>query len=209
MMGGADAVLAKGLSLFAEGKYRHAMEIVNKLVYAEPDNEAAKVLLADVFEQLGFQYESASMRNSFLAAAQELRAGVPSNLGVDPAGPDAVRALTASQWWDAVAIRIDSRKADGIEFKMNFEMPDVGEKIVVEMSNGTLTNIAGFTAPDADVTLTINRSELLPVMMKQVTLGDQIREGKAQVAGNLRVLAQLSSTLVEFDPVFEIMPGTR
>jgi len=46
-------------------------------------------------------------------------------------------------------------------------------------------------------------------MMKQVTLGDQIREGKAQVAGNLRVLAQLSSTLVEFDPVFEIMPGTR
>jgi len=77
------------------------------------------------------------------------------------------------------------------------------------MSNGTLTNIAGFTAPDADVTLTINRSELLPVMMKQVTLGDQIREGKAQVAGNLRVLAQLSSTLVEFDPVFEIMPGTR
>ena len=209
MMGGADTVLAKGLSLLAEGKYRHAMEIVNKLVYAEPDNEAAKVLLADVFEQLGFQYESASMRNSFLAAAQELRAGVPSNLGVDPAGPDAVRALTASQWWDAVAIRIDSRKADGIEFKMNFEMPDVGEKIVVEMSNGTLTNIAGFTAPDADVTLTINRSELLPVMMKQVTLGDQIREGKAQVAGNLRVLAQLSSTLVEFDPVFEIMPGTR
>ena len=209
MMGGADAVLAKGLSLFAEGKYRHAMEIVNKLVYAEPDNEAAKALLADVFEQLGFQYESASMRNSFLAAAQELRAGVPSNLGVDPAGPDAVRALTASQWWDAVAIRIDSRKADGIEFKMNFEMPDVGENIVVEMSNGTLTNIAGFTAPDADVTLTINRSELLPVMMKQVTLGDQIREGKAQVAGNLRVLAQLSSALVEFDPVFEIMPGTR
>jgi alkyl sulfatase BDS1-like metallo-beta-lactamase superfamily hydrolase len=46
-------------------------------------------------------------------------------------------------------------------------------------------------------------------MMKQVTLGDQIRAGKAQVAGDVRALAQLRSTLVEFDPVFEIMPGTR
>jgi alkyl sulfatase BDS1-like metallo-beta-lactamase superfamily hydrolase len=81
--------------------------------------------------------------------------------------------------------------------------------MVVEMSNGTLTHISGFTVPDADVTLTINRAELLPVMMKQVTLGDQVRAGKAQVAGNVRALAQLRSTLIEFDPVFEIMPGTR
>jgi alkyl sulfatase BDS1-like metallo-beta-lactamase superfamily hydrolase len=175
MMGGADAVLVKGRSLFEEGKYLHAMEIVNKLVYAEPDNLSAKNLLASVFEQLGYQYESASMRNSFLSAAQELRSGVPGNLGVDPAGPDAMRALTASQWWDAVAIRVDSHKADGIQFKMNFVMPDVAEEMVVEMSNGTLTHISGFTVPDADVTLTINRAELLPVMMKQVTLGDQIR----------------------------------
>jgi alkyl sulfatase BDS1-like metallo-beta-lactamase superfamily hydrolase len=157
MMGGADAVLVKGRSLFEEGKYLHAMEIVNKLVYAEPDNLSAKNLLASVFEQLGYQYESASMRNSFLSAAQELRSGVPGNLGVDPAGPDAMRALTASQWWDAVAIRVDSHKADGIQFKMNFVMPDVAEEMVVEMSNGTLTHISGFTVPDADVTLTINR----------------------------------------------------
>ena len=209
MMGGAGAVLVKGRNLFEEGKYLHAMEIVNKLVYAEPDNLSAKNLLASVFEQLGYQYESASMRNSFLSAAQELRSGVPGNLGVDPAGPDAMRALTASQWWDAVAIRVDSHKADGIQFKMNFVMPDVAEEMVVEMSNGTLTHISGFTVPDADVTLTINRAELLPVMMKQVTLGDQIRAGKAQVAGDVRALAQLRSTLVEFDPVFEIMPGTR
>lgn len=209
MMGGAEPVLSKGRSLLEDGMYRHAMEIVNKLVYAEPGNEPAKELLADIFEQLGFQYESASMRNSFLAAAQELREGVPQDLGLDPTGPDAMRALTASQWWDALAIRVDSHKADGIEFKMNFVMPDIGEELVVEMSNGTLTNIGGFTASDADLTLTINRSELLPVMMKQVTLGDQIRGGKAQVDGNVRVLAQLRSTLVEFDPVFEIMPGTR
>ncbi|NNC56758.1 MAG: MBL fold metallo-hydrolase, partial [Woeseiaceae bacterium] len=90
MMGGADSILAKARSLYDAGNYRHAMELVNKLVYAEPTNENAKQLLADVFEQLGYQYESASLRNSFLSAAQELRLGVPESLGIETGGPDAV-----------------------------------------------------------------------------------------------------------------------
>ena len=77
------------------------------------------------------------------------------------------------------------------------------------MSNGTLTNIVGFTAPDADATLTIDRTDLIPVMMGQATLGSQIRAGKAKLEGNGLVLAQFASTLVEFDPLFEIMPGTK
>jgi alkyl sulfatase BDS1-like metallo-beta-lactamase superfamily hydrolase len=149
------------------------------------------------------------LRNSFLSAAQELRSGVPPTLGLETGGPDAIRALTTSQWWDAIAIRVDSDKADGINFKLNFVTPDNGEKLVVEMSNGTLTNIAGFTAPDADATLTINRADLLPVMMQQTTLAAQIQAGKASISGNRRVLTQFGSTLVEFDPLFEMMPGTR
>ena len=42
------------------------MEILNKLVQAEPQNEGAKDLLADIFEQLGYQQENPGLRNSFL-----------------------------------------------------------------------------------------------------------------------------------------------
>ena len=42
-----------------EGKYRYAQEILNKLVYAEPQNQEAKDLLADVFEQIGIDPEEA------------------------------------------------------------------------------------------------------------------------------------------------------
>ena len=209
MMGGAQRILKKGRKLHAAGQYRQAMEIVNKLVYAEPDNTDAKVLLADIFEQLGYQYESTSMRNSFLSAARELRYGVKEATGLDSAGPDAIRALTTSQWWDALAIRVDSAKADGISFKLNFITPDTGEKLVVEMSNATLTNIVGYTSPDADATLTINRSDLIPVMMQQASFGTQLQAGKATLSGNAEVLAQLGSTLAAFDPLFEIMPGTK
>ncbi len=209
MMGGAQRILKKGRKLHAAGQYRQAMEIVNKLVYAEPDNTDAKELLADIFEQLGYQYESTSMRNSFLSAAKELRYGVQEVTGLDSSGPDAIRALTTSQWWDAVAIRVDSGKADGINFKLNFVTPDTSEKMVVEMSNGTLTNIVGYTAPNADATLTINRSDLIPVMMQQASFGTQLQAGKATLSGNAEVLAQLGSTLVAFDPLFAMMPGTK
>ncbi len=209
MMGGAKKILRKGRELFDAGEYRLAMEIVNKLVYAEPDNAAGKALLADLFEQLGYQYESTSMRNSFLSAASELRNGAPDSIGVHTGGADTLRAVSTSQWWDAVAIRVDSVRADGLAFKLNFITPDNGEHLVVEMSNGTLTNIAGFTAGDADATLTIDRADLLPVMGQQKTFMDQIQAGKATVTGDARVLVQLQSTLVEFDPLFEIMPGTR
>lgn len=209
MMGGAGAILQRAQALFDEGQYRHAMEILNKLVYAEPDNQAGKDLLAATFEQLGYQYESASMRNVFLTAAQELR------LGVAPAGPargtspDLARAMTTAQWWDAVATRVDSQLADGMAFKINFSTPDNGEQFVIEMRGGTLTSIAGYRAADADASITMNRSDLDQVIMGQATLASQLTSGRGQVTGNAGVLQQLASVLVEFDPVFEIMPGTR
>ncbi|MGB5334883.1 MAG: alkyl sulfatase dimerization domain-containing protein [Woeseiaceae bacterium] len=209
MMGGAKPILAKARELHAAGRYRYAMEIVNRLVYAEPDNNDAKALLADIFEQQGYQYESTSLRNAFLSAAQELRHGVREVTGLDSAGADTIRALTTSQWWDAVAIRVDSAKAEGINFKLNFVTPDTGEQMVVEMSNGTLTNIPGYSAADADATLTINRQDLIPVMMQQASFASQLLAGKATINGNPAVLLQLASTLVAFDPLFEIMPGTK
>ena len=153
MMGGAKPILAKGKELYDEGKYRHAQEILNKLVYAEPQNQEAKDLLADVFEQIGYQQESPSVRNSFLAAAYELRNGIPGGASPKTTGPDMIRAMTTELWLDFLGIRLDSKKAEGQAFKINLVTPDNGEKFVVELSNGTLTNIAGFQADDADLTL--------------------------------------------------------
>ncbi len=45
-----------------------------------------------------------------------------------------------------------------MEFTINLITPDNGEKFVVELSNATLTNIEGYLADDADLTITINRT---------------------------------------------------
>jgi alkyl sulfatase BDS1-like metallo-beta-lactamase superfamily hydrolase len=71
-----------------QGKYLEATEILNKLVFAEPKQPGrAKDLLADTFEQLGYQKESPSVRNSFLQGAYELRNGLPGGVPPRTTGP--------------------------------------------------------------------------------------------------------------------------
>ena len=104
---------------------------------------------------------------------------------------------------------MDSRKAEGLSFTINLVTPDNGEKFIIELENATLTNIAGFQAPDPDLTLTINRSDLEQTMMGLKTLESQIAEGTAKVEGDVTILGKLAATMVDFDPRFEIMPGTK
>ena len=208
MMGGATEIISRGQALHDKGQYRLAMEILNKLVYAQPDNSEAKDLLASVFEQLGYQYESASMRNVFLSSAQELRNGAPAVAAPRGTTPSLARAMTTTQWWDAVATRVDSGLADGTNFTINFSSPDTQQNFIVEMSGGTLSNIEGYLSGDADVTITMDRSDLDTVIMGQETLASQLQAGVGTVTGDQAVLLQLASVLVTFNSSFEVMPGT-
>ena len=178
------------------------------MLYAEPQTQHHKDLLADVFEQIGYQQETPGFRNSFLAAAYELRSGFPEGAPPKASGPDVIRAMSTELFLDFVAIRMDSRLAEDMEFTMNLITPDNGEKFVVELSNATLTNIEGYLADDPDLTLTIDRVDLEQVMMGAKSLQAQIEDGTAEVDGNADILTQLAATLAHFDLAFEILPGT-
>jgi alkyl sulfatase BDS1-like metallo-beta-lactamase superfamily hydrolase len=209
MMGGAEKILAKGRELHDQGRYRLAQEILDKLVHAQPDNRAAKDLLADVYEQLGYQQENTGLRNVFLSGAYELRSGIPTGASPKSTGPDMVRAMSTELFLDFIGIRMDSKKAEGLEFSINLVTPDNGEKFAIELSNATFTNLEGFQVANPDLTLTINRADLLQVMMGVKTLAAQIDDGTAKIVGNRNVLRQLASTLVDFELGFELLPGTK
>jgi alkyl sulfatase BDS1-like metallo-beta-lactamase superfamily hydrolase len=208
MMGGADAILARARGLHDEGEYMLATEILDKLVYAEPQNADAKDALADAFEQLGYQQENPGLRNSFLAAAYELRSGIPQGFAVESSSPDVIRAMSTALFLDFLAIRMDSRRAEGLALKMNLATPDNGERFVVELSNATLTNIANYQADDADLTLTVNRADLELVMAGEASFEDLLGDGRATFQGDISILGRLAGLMVEFDPRFPIMPGT-
>jgi len=208
MMGGSDKIIAKGQELFDQGNYRHAVEILNKLVFAEPDNQAAKDLLADVYEQIGYQKESPSQRNSFLAGAFELRNGMPTGAAVKTGGPDIIRGMSTGLWLDFIGVQLDSTKVEGKHFTINLVTPDNGEKYAIELSNSTLTNIQGYQIEKPDLTITIDRADLNTIMMGKATFDDLIKDGKATFAGNREPFDLLRSSLVRFTADFEVLPGT-
>jgi alkyl sulfatase BDS1-like metallo-beta-lactamase superfamily hydrolase len=208
MMGGSDRVIDKGKELASQGKYLHASEILNRLVFAEPKNQPARRLLADVYEQLGYQAESTSVRNVFLQGAFELRNGLPGEAPARSTGPDVVRAMSTGQWLDFLGISVDPKKAEGLSYTVNLVTPDNGEKYEINLENATLTNIKGFLAPKPDLTINVNRADLNRVMMGVATFDQLVEEGKARVDGDRSVIHKLRDLMVSFTPDFEILPGT-
>lgn len=208
MMGGSAKIIAKGRQLYAHGDYLLATEILNNLVFAQPHNQSARRLLADVYEQLGYVAESTSVRNSFLQAAFELRNGLPGGVVPRTSSPDVIRAMTTEQWLDFLAISMDPKKAEALHFTMNLVTPDNGERFAVELSNATLTNIPGYQVPKPDLTVTIDRAQLNQVMMGQASFPDLVQAGKAKLDGNAELLGRLGALMVTFTPDFEILPGT-
>ena len=209
MMGGAEKILTKGKELYDQGQYFAAAEILNKLVYAEPDNTKAKDLLADVFEQIGYQKESPSVRNSFLGAAYELRNGIPQGTTIQSVSADTVRGMSTELWLDFLGISLDSSKVAGQNYVINLVTPDNDEKFIIELSNSVLTNLQGQQSKQPDLTITVNRTDLERVMAGTATFDQLIVEGKARFDGNRRPFEVLRSAIVRFTPDFELLPGTK
>ena len=208
MMGGSAKIMAKGQTLVDQGKYLEASEILNKLQLAQPRNMPARRLLADAYEQLGYQAESTSVRNSYLQGAYELRNGLPTAAAPRASGPDVIRAMSTEMWLDFLGVSMDPKRAEGLSFTLNLVTPDNGEKFLVELSNATLTNIIGQQAKNPDLTITINRSDLDQIMMGVSSFDAMAKSGKAIFVGNPKPFAEFGKLLVTFTPDFEILPGT-
>ncbi|MEZ5575930.1 MAG: alkyl sulfatase C-terminal domain-containing protein [Candidatus Competibacteraceae bacterium] len=132
---------------------------MNKLVFAEPKNQAARRLLADTFERLGYQAEK-HQRAQQLPAGCVRAAQRPAAASTRTTGPDVIRAMSTEQWLDFVAINMDPKRSRGLKFTIELVTPDNGEQYIVEMSNATLTTIKGFQAKNSDLTITVNRADL-------------------------------------------------
>ncbi|WP_372871456.1 alkyl/aryl-sulfatase [Shewanella sp.] len=205
-MGGAKSVLKKAKKDYRQGEYNFVATALNKVVIAEPENLEARNLLADTYEQLGYQSEGAGWRNVYLSGAQELRVGIQDG-ELKSASADVIANLPIGSLLDYMATRIDSLKAQHHSFGMNLVLPDIGETYYVELANGNLNNIkVDQPKAGADLTLTLNNRDAIAMNLGQVSLKQLFESGKAKSAGDTQVLATLKSLMVDFDPRFEIVP---
>lgn len=205
MMGGADAVLKKAKEYYDKGDYRWVAEVVNHVVFADPNNQAAKNLQADTLEQLGYQAESGPWRNFYLTGAQELRNGVQKLPTPDTASPDTVKAMDLDLFFDFLAMRLKGPEVGDKHITLNLDFTDLKQKYTLEMVNGVLNHTEGVQAKDADATITLTRDTLNNIMLKQTTLKDAVSAGNVKINGNEGKLDELMSYMDNFDLWFNIV----
>jgi alkyl sulfatase BDS1-like metallo-beta-lactamase superfamily hydrolase len=208
-MGGADAILARALKDFSKGEFRFVAQAISHLVFAEPDNQAARALLADTLEQLGYSAESATWRNAYLFGAQELRQEMPKASPWSSMPRETLAALRASQLWDVLGVRLNGPRAEGKHIVLNWSFTDTSESFVLTLENCALTYLEGAQAATADAGFTLARGVLDEVIAKQTTFTEAVAAGKIKVSGNAMRLAELMALMDEFPRMFEIVEPKR
>jgi alkyl sulfatase BDS1-like metallo-beta-lactamase superfamily hydrolase len=203
-MGGAEAALAKGRAAFELGDYRWVAELVNHVVFADPDNTDARNLQADALEQLGYQAESGPWRNFYLTAAKELRDGVVVLPTPNTASPDAVRAMSLDLFLDYLGVRLNGPKAAEQDLTIGLELTDENKSATLLVRNGALSHRTGI-ADDAQATVSISRETLDSVILGENTIAELASSGKAQVSGDSAVLERFVGLLDPFEFWFNIV----
>ena len=195
-IGGIDATIARAKEFYDAGDLRFAAELASHAVFAGPDNVDARELLAAALEQLGYGAENATWRNSFLTGAQELRTNTVAHTDINSAG--LAPALTVTQLFDSVAIRIDGPAAWDAHLTIAWHITDADEYYRMELSNGVLIHHPTDSLPAADATITATRQQLVALLMAGNADG-------VTIDGDSAVLATLIGHTDQPNPDFAIV----
>ena len=201
-MGGAKKVLALARKAVANGDYRWSSDLLNQLVFADPANKVGRALLADSYEQQGYQAESAIWRNQFLSAAMDLRKGYVPRLQQSQ-GLDLVAAVPTQQLLDTVATRYDpSRNARG-SIAINLVLSDSKETVGLEAGKSVLIARVGQPVSNPAATLTGPRQLMLALLYPKLPVG-QLQAIGLKVEGDAAAIDALQTALDPLPQGFNI-----
>jgi alkyl sulfatase BDS1-like metallo-beta-lactamase superfamily hydrolase len=203
-MGGAAAVMQKARADFDKGEYRWVAEAVKHVVFADPSNRDAKLLLADTYEQLGYQAESGPWRAIYLMGAFELRNGVPNLPALDLYGPDTLAAMSPELVFDYWGVRVNRDKAAGKRLTVGFDFTDLKRQFTLTLANGVL-NQSGRGAANTDARLVLSKAGFDRLQSGQTTLEKAIEAGEIKVEGRREAASELLGLLDTFPFWFNIV----
>jgi len=204
-MGGANDVLEIAEEAFDDGDYRWVAELLNHLVFAEPDNDDAAALLAATYDQLGYQAESGPWRDVYLSAALELRQGAPeTGVGIDDA-VDLIRATPIDEFMTLLTVLINGPEADGREFTLTIEFTDLDELHTLELANAVLHHRPGAPANTPDAKIQITHELFVKMLTGGASAGDILLSDDVSVSGSRLELVRFFSLLDAPEAVFEIV----
>jgi alkyl sulfatase BDS1-like metallo-beta-lactamase superfamily hydrolase len=203
-MGGAAAILKRARADFDKGQYRWVAEALKHVVFADPSHREGKELLADAYEQMGYQAESGPWRSVYLQGAFELRNGVPQAGGINTASPDTIKAMPPEMTFDYFAVRLNGEKAAGKKIVLNITFTDLKRNYSLVVENGVLNHARRHvTKPDAALTLT--KATLDRIQLGELKPEQAIASGDMKLTGKREAFTEFVGLLDRFPFWFNIV----
>jgi alkyl sulfatase BDS1-like metallo-beta-lactamase superfamily hydrolase len=189
-MGGADAVMKQAVEAEAHGELRWAATLLDHVIFADDTNKVAREQLAAIYTRMGFESEAGTWRNIYLTGAQELRDGVmklpPTSMNVG-----ILAATTTPMLLDFAAVRVNPEKAAARSYKINVELTDRREKILITVGNGVMVHEHGVSDSHAGLTLYLKRPHLLMTLFAGQPAAPLIESGEIKAEGDASLYAAL------------------
>jgi alkyl sulfatase BDS1-like metallo-beta-lactamase superfamily hydrolase len=201
-MGGADTMVVRAGEALANGDARWVAEVINHLVFAEPDNRDARLLQAAALEQLGYRSESGVWRAFYLTGAQELRNGTPAGAGRGIVNTDMVAAMTPSMvfmWFGVHVVGAEAVAVGDLAITIDLTGDSAGEDPVWEigLSNGAFYATPGRPAKSPVAVVRCTRHALTELILATGTsaVGDLLESNAFDISGDLAGVHALVGTL--------------
>ncbi|WP_413586119.1 alkyl/aryl-sulfatase [Bdellovibrio sp. HCB274] len=199
--GGASKFIQVGKKALADGDYRWAAEVLNRVVYAQPDNKSAKDLLAKAYEQMGFQTENGTWRGFYLMGAKELRQNRknPNPPFMHP------ESLPLAMLFDYAAIRINAERAENKKIGIALKSVDTGENYSLVLNNSVLYVNPLKENERFDTTVQMKAIDIKKVFGGVVSLDEAMKNGNVKVAGQESALKSLIAVMDDITPNFNLV----
>lgn len=203
-MGGADAICEKAEASFERGEYRWVAEVLQHVIMTDPEHTAARNLLADTFEQMGYQAESAPWRNFYLCGALELREGLPAG-ALYKISEGIARGMPLQQVFQLLAVRLKPEAVEQLKLAINIEVIDTKDRWLMSIDNSVLHGWHDRHSDAADATIKSSEETLKRFLLGLVTLPALIDSADIELDGDIELLAHLQDWLADFSRRFPLV----
>lgn len=202
-LGGAERTLALAEAAMAGGDYRWASDLLQNLVFAAPDDAAAKAMLAASYEQQGFQAQSAIWRNQFLSAASDLRRGRAQASAVQ--SNDMIAAISTQELLDSAATLFAPERPGPRGITIAIDLTDRNERAALEIGQQAMIGRVGTLPAKADVTIRGPRRALLALLFVRMPVSTVAGMDGVTIEGDRAGLQALLDSLDPMPRGFDIV----
>jgi alkyl sulfatase BDS1-like metallo-beta-lactamase superfamily hydrolase len=203
-MGGAASIVTRAQASFDAGDYRWVAEVLNHIVMVDPNHAEARSLLADCYEQLGYQAESAPWRNFYLSGALELREGLPQG-SLFQASEGIARGMPIDNLFEAMAVRLRPDAAAELDLAINIHFSDTDLRYLLLIKNSVLHGFSNRLSEDAAAHLSVSTLHFKRLMLGLVDAATLMTDGELTIDGDVAALAGLAELFDTFPRRFPLV----